>query len=137
MGSKVNYIALLFIIIAGVAVGNFVSNWIMAEIIEGETEKSTDEISKDVTKQTNKTKQKIKKQQEVLKIQEVTKEDINEEFLIEQRKIDDHGIRLAKNCSEWQVAHKDMQTQTSERGMIKHCDYYQQYIKTGKLPPLN
>ena len=52
---------------------------------------------------------------------------------MKKRELDDIGMRLAKNCSEWQIAHEDMQTQTSERGMKKHCDEYKNYIETGVL----
>ena len=133
MSQKFNYIALLVIIILGVAAGNLLSHWFTTDSTYTETQNTSTKISKKITNQINMTDQDPEKHMEGSKIQEI----INEEILIKQRKTDENGIRLAKNCSEWQVAHKDMQTQTSERGMIKHCDYYQQYIKTGELPPSN
>ncbi len=127
--SPINYIALLLVIIIGVIAGNLISNWITANFIEIEVQTTNVEISKEATKQTEKVEQKVNKQQETPKIQEIT----NQEYLMKQRELDDIGMRLAKNCSEWQIAHEDMQTQTSERGMKKHCDEYKSYIETGVL----
>ncbi len=130
MGSRINYIALFIIVTVGVATGNLISNWITAEFVESEVEKATKAISKEISTQTKEVEQKVKIEQEKPKIQKIT----SQEYLMKQRELDDTGIRLAKKCSEWQIAHKDMQTQTSERGMKKHCEEYKNYIETGVLP---
>ena len=133
MESRINYLALLIVIIVGVCAGNLVSNWITAKYIETEVGKATAEISKVLTTKSKNTQQTGKK-----KTQQIIAEDtISQEQLFKQRKLDDDGIRLAKNCSEWTVANKDMQTQTSERGMHKHCELYHEYIRSGSLPDSN
>lgn len=130
MEPKVNYVGLLILIILGVAVGNFISSWITAKYIEADIETVSVEAPKTPSTQAQKTQQTIKKQPKSVIVENIT----SQEQLIEQRKLDDDGIRFAKTCSEWTVAHKDMQTQTSERGMKKHCGQYQDYIRSGSLP---
>lgn len=129
MEPKVNYVGLLILIILGVAVGNFISSWITAKFIEVDIETTSVETPKTPTTKSKKTQQTIKKQPKSVADENTP----SQEQFIEQRKLDDNGIRLAKTCSEWVVAHKDMQTQTSERGMNKHCELYQDYIKSGSL----
>ncbi len=130
MEPKINYFALLILIILGVAIGNLTSNWVTAKYLEAEVKKTSVEISKALSKKPKNTQQTIKKLVEPIKFKNVA----NQEQVSNQRKLDDNGIRLAKTCNEWKVAHKDMNTQTSERGMIKHCEQYQEYVNTGTLP---
>jgi hypothetical protein len=132
MASRVNYIALLIIVTIGVTAGNLLSNWIIASYLSAEVENASVEISKALSKK--------KKNQKIINkpIKPMITEDVpNQQLLIEQRKQDKDGIRLANNCSEWTLAHNDMQTQASERGMKKHCGQYEDYIKTGELPRHN
>ena len=68
---------------------------------------------------------------------EIISQPANSEQLIKQRKLDENGVRLAKTCNEWTIVHKDMQTQTSERGMNKHCAEYYDYLSFGNLPNSN
>ncbi|MEJ2114878.1 MAG: hypothetical protein P8X88_02230 [Gammaproteobacteria bacterium] len=130
MESKINYFALLILIIFGVAVGNLMSRWITAKYLEVEVKKTSVEISKALSKNPKNTQQTIKKPVEIMKIGNVA----DQEQISEQRRLDDNGIRLAKTCNEWKVAHEDMNTQTSASGMTKHCEQYQKYINTGTLP---
>jgi hypothetical protein len=133
MESRVNYILLLIVITIGVATGNLISNWIIASYLSAEVEKTSVEISKALSNRPKKNQKIINKPTKSI----VTEDASSQQSLIEQRKLDKNGIRLAKNCSEWTVAHKDMQTQTSERGMKKHCELYDTYIRTGALPHNN
>ena len=130
MEPKINSVALLILIILGVAVGNLASSWINARYIEAKVEKTPAEVSKAFSKNLENTQQDIKKLAEPLKNNNIE----NQGQFSEQRKLDNNGIRLAKTCSEWKAAHKDMNTQSSERGMNKHCEQYQIYINTGALP---
>lgn len=133
MESRINYFALLIIITVGVTAGNLISNLITAKYIDAEVEKASVEISNELSTKPKKALQTIKKLTKPTAIENTA----SQEQLIEQRKLDENGIRLAKNCSEWTVAHKDMNTQTSKRGMVKYCEQYQEYIRTGTLPPTN
>jgi len=58
----------------------------------------------------------------------------NTKELLEQRKLDENGVKLSKKCNEWTVVHKDMNTPSSERGMTKHCSEYYDYLSFGNLP---
>ena len=133
MESRVNYILLLIVITIGVAAGNLLSNWIIASYLSAEVKKASVEISKALSKKPKKVQKIVTKPTKSI----VTEDVSDQQLLIEQRILDKNGVRLAKNCSEWTVAHKDMQTQTSERGMKKHCELYDDYIKTGELPRNN
>ena len=133
MEPKVNYVGLLILIILGVAAGNFISSWITVKYIKSDIETASVEISKAPSIEVKKSLQTIKKQSK----SEIVENTPDQKQLIEDRKFDDNGIRFAKTCSEWTVAHKDMQTQTSERGMNKHCEQYQDYIRSGSLPHSN
>ena len=101
--------------------------------METEVEVEPIEISKTLSTKPKKTQQSIKKQIKPVIIEDST----SREQLIEQRKLDDNEIRFTNICSEWTVAHKDMQTQSSERDMNKHYEQYQDYIKSGLSPRSN
>lgn len=140
METRINYFALLIVITVGVAAGNLISNWITAKYIDAEVEKETIEISKVVPVAPPKqiapanTQETIKLSPNISVESKAIENPVNQEQLIEQRKLDEIGIRLAKTCNEWTVAHKDMHTQTSERGMNKHCAEYYDYLSFGNLP---
>ncbi len=133
METKINYFALLIVITVGVAAGNLISKLITVKYIEAEVEKASVEISNGLSSKPKKALQSIKKLTKPTAIENI----MSQEQLVEQRKLDENGIRLAKNYSEWSVAHKDMNTQTSKRGMVKYCEQYQEYIRIGTLPHTN
>ena len=143
MEPRINYFLLLLIIFVGVTAGILTANWINAKIINTPIEKEAVEISKVLPntppKPTNSknTQNSIKLSPEKTIETEVINNSVSQEQLIEQRKLDEDGIRLAKTCNEWTVAHKDMGTQTSERGMTKHCAEYYDYLSFGNLPNSN
>lgn len=140
MESRINYFALLIVITIGVLTGNLISNLITAKYINAKVENKTIEISK--VKPETPTKQITPAiMQETIKLSpdkpiesELKEKPVNQEQLIEQRKLDENGVRLAKRCNEWTIVHKDMNTQTSERGMNKHCAEYYDYLSFGNLP---
>ena len=150
MEIRINYLALLLVIIIGVASGNILSNWFVERYSGNE---QTRHISKDVEKKsktvaepTNELLEETESnkkthERETIKLSpndqtpsHLSQEPVNTEEQIEQRKINETGVRLAKQCSEWTVVHKDMQTKTSEAGMNKYCDQYYDYVSFGTLP---
>jgi hypothetical protein len=130
MESRINYITLLIVIIIGVTAGNLLSQWIANKFLDSESKVEIAEISNSVPQKTNKPINDTAQSEKPLE----TIDTASQAELMAVRKQDENGIRLAKKCQEWKVAHKDMQTQTSERGMIKHCEAYEEYINTGSLP---
>ncbi len=147
MQPKINYVGLLILIIFGVAVGNLASSFITTKYLHNEPEKEPVEISNAVpitlSKPAESTKSEIIREtvklspdeQEQSKLEsEESKNPTEQKLVIEQRKLDENGLRLAKRCSEWTTVHKDMQTQSSERGMNKHCAEYYDYLSFGNLP---
>ncbi|QMU60690.1 MAG: hypothetical protein GKR92_02855 [Gammaproteobacteria bacterium] len=150
MEPKINYVGLLILIILGVAVGNFASSFITTKYFHKESEKISVEVSKAVPTTPSKATEtsKLETARETVKLSpeaqpglhiepEAIENSADHKQLIEKRKIDENGVRLAKTCSEWTTAHKDMQTQTSERGMNKHCAEYYDYLSFGNLPNSN
>ncbi|MGH1537863.1 MAG: hypothetical protein ACRBDX_07430 [Gammaproteobacteria bacterium] len=149
MQPNINYLTLLILIILGVAIGNLTSSLIASKYINNKHEKETLEISD--TSATNHIKhaetsesEKTVTPQEIIKLSPEDREDleasensIDHKQLIEQRKLDENGVRLAKRCNEWTIVHKDMNTQTSEKGMNKHCSEYYDYLSFGNLPDSN
>ncbi|MFK7815323.1 MAG: hypothetical protein AB8B92_03225 [Gammaproteobacteria bacterium] len=154
MNPKANYVGLLVLIILGVAVGNLASSFITTKYIHKQNEKNSTEVSKTaanapiVTTKTKSESKPNKVTRETVKLSPETQSDSHAQSetpknpadhkkSIEQRKIDENGLRLAKTCNEWTIVHKDMQTQTSERGMNKHCAEYYDYLSFGNLPNSN
>lgn len=150
MEPKVNYVGLLVLIILGVAVGNLASSFITAKYFHKENEKTSIDISKAATTEPLKATKSESDEtiRETVKLSpetqsdshtqtEITENSADQKQSLEQRKIDENGLRLAKTCNEWTIVHKDMQTQTSERGMNKHCAEYYDYISFGNLPNSN
>ncbi len=147
MEPKINYVTLLVLIILGVAVGNLASSFITAKYFQKEHVKKIADGSKAAPITPSKpskpetapetVKLSPEKQSSSQATPEASENPVTPEQLIEQRKLDEDGIRLAKTCNEWTVVHKDMNTQTSERGMNKHCAEYYDYLSFGNLPNSN
>ncbi len=150
MDPKINNVTLLILIILGVAVGNLTSSWVTTKYFTKENEKILVELPKneaevplittepkihELTRETVKLSPDVNK--ELQQDSEIPKNSDDPKLLIEQRKIDENGLRLAKTCNEWTTVHNDMQTQTSERGMNKHCAEYYDYLSFGNLPNSN
>jgi len=158
MEPKINYIALLILIILGVALGNLASSWFTVTYMERKDEKeiidapevATKDLSKNIEPLEPLKPREVKDSTKAEVIRETVKlspksqneaEKIaapaNPKQLIEQRKLDENGVKLAKKCNEWTVVHKDMNTPSSERGMNKHCSEYYDYLSFGTLPDPN
>lgn len=152
MQARINYLFLFIVITLGVISGNLVSNWITSKYTSKEVILQSPiepEQATNTSLQTKVPEKQIEAEiktgpRETIKLSPENSDKptnaeipVNSEELIEQRKLDDDGIRLAKQCSEWTVVHKDMQTKTSERGMNKYCDQYYDYISFGTLPDTN
>ena len=160
MQQKINYIALLIMIILGVAIGNLTSSWLTTKYNNTKAENAANLVPKvlsDTTSDISKNKTINKPEQnrstgestrelarETVKLSpknqtqaEETTPAASSEELIEQRRLDENGLRLSKKCNEWTVVHKDMNTPSSERGMNKHCANYYDYISFGRLPDAN
>lgn len=99
-----------------------------SEPSDGVTEKSIEESANESIRETVKLSPKDQAETE-----EITPPAGSEE-LIEQRRLDENGLRLSKKCNEWTTVHKDMNTGSSERGMTKHCAEYYDYLSFGALP---
>ena len=144
MHDKPNYLILLLIIIAGVTVGNLLSDWISEKLnpttanniaIETpapviETPELETETLIDSTENSNN-----KTQQETVEPETITTPKLTQSELIEQRRLDKDGVRLGKTCDEWRQADADMDTPSSKRGVNKHCGDYELYLETGVITP--
>jgi len=149
MEQKTNYIALLILIILGVALGNLASSLITSKFLNKEISKEevdkpkistiekTDPIKPLVSTTPAPPQETIKLSPEKAQETSPPKNKMAHKELIEKRKLDENGLRLAKKCSEWTIVHKDMNTQSSERGKTKHCDAYYDYLSFGNLPNAN
>jgi hypothetical protein len=154
MQAKINYVTLLILIILGVAVGNLASSFIAAKYFNDYEQRSDLAEESKTVNNTVKHEERIKPSNTPKDIQETVKlspeespkslfepkapkDPAEQKLQIEERKLDENGLRLAKTCNEWTIVHKDMQTQTSERGMNKHCAEYYDYLSFGNLPESN
>ena len=133
MEPRFNYIALLIVIIVGVTAGNLISTWLTTKTVESESNHASAESPKEIATKAKEKKQESNNQVEPI----IAEDDSTQEQLMKQRRYDPNGSRLAKNCNEWRQANKDMNTQTSKLGMTKHCDIYDEYVRTGVLPASN
>jgi len=155
MEPKINYVFLLLLIILGVALGNLASSWFAAKYIDNNIEKAhtgtpkvlVEDASKPTPTQEADTSPEVKAPTRTETIRETVKLSPenqtnpktvaplpNTKELLEQRKLDEIGVKLGKKCNEWTIVHKDMNTETSERGMNKHCSDYYDYLSFGNLP---
>lgn len=163
MQTKNNSVTLLMLIILGVAIGNLTSSWLMTKINKTELEKEAATAPEALSEPSLKAKEEtsIKETRKSLQPEaisesagEVERETVklspkdrlepeeitpaaSSEELIEQRRLDENGLRLSKKCNEWTTVHKDMNTPSSERGMNKHCAEYYDYLSFGSLPDSN
>lgn len=154
MEPKINYVFLLLLIIFGVALGNLASSLIAKKYFDKDAEIATQVIpqapviKESLPEASTSQPEKLAKPQETVKLSpegssesekesQAVEKPADTKHLIEQRKIDENGIRLAKRCNEWTTVHKDMNTESSERGMNKHCSEYYDYLSFGNLPDTN
>lgn len=144
MQSNQNYLVLLLVIIVGVTSGNLLSAWVGKQFAPEDKILKTSEINKliedEATAETESNIESTEPELETERIEPPAFEEQNDTALtqtelIDQRRLDKDGIRLAKTCEEWKQADEDMHTTTSKRGVNKHCGDYELYLETGVVTP--
>ena len=118
--ATVNYLVLLIVIVAGVAGGNLLADWITVQIDAYRGEKT------------------IKKPGRAGgQSQEPAGTGIVRNALEqarEQRRRDRDGVRLAQTCEEWRQASVQLKSETARDEMRRHCGLYERYVNDGVLP---
>ncbi|WP_018233127.1 hypothetical protein [Thioalkalivibrio thiocyanodenitrificans] len=124
------YLALLVVIAIGVTAGNLLSTWITMKVVEHQMEQALVGISNEVTTQMNK----VQRETSVLRAKARAESEALESRRRQQRLADKTGAALARACEEWQRAHEEFKSYTSETESAKHCGRLERYLTTGAVP---
>lgn len=124
------YLTLLVVIAIGVTAGNLLSNWITMKVVEHQVEQALVGISHEVTTHMNKTQRKTSGSRAKARAESEALESRRRQ----QRLADKTGEALARACEEWQRAHEEFESYTSETESAKHCGRLDQYLTTGVVP---
>lgn len=129
--NDINYLALLAVIVVGVASGNLLSNWVTAKVIEIQVQEASFEASKALGAQIQSSRKAAAAQANR------TADSIaeNEEQIRQTRRGDRTGVRLQQACNEWRKADAELNSYTTKAEVAKNCDRYENYIQIGTLPP--
>ena len=128
-----NYPAILAIIIAGVTIGNLLSNWITSEILASRAERYAQEAAKVIASQNERNRQVADEQNRRAAVAASARAQAE----IEQRRSSKDGSRLLQTCNEWRKADLEIGTYTTKSESAKHCARYDRYLQFGELPPRN
>lgn len=127
---RINYFALLLVIIAGVVIGNLVSNWLTAKLAAYQAEQALAEISKSAAAGAARAQDAaVAHAQKAAAVIASQQEEVRE-----RRRRDRDGTRLSQACEEWRRAHAQLNTATTQAEMSKHCALYERYVQSGVLP---
>jgi hypothetical protein len=125
-----NYLALLLVVVVGVAAGNLLSDWIGAELAAYRVKQAVDEHGKSArsapARSDDKSLLKSFSPEQLLRRQQ--------EEAREQRRRDQDGVRLARACEQWRNADAQLRTETTGAEAKKHCALYDRYVNDGVLP---
>jgi len=124
-----NYPLLLITIIIGVTLGNLLSNFISAKVIEYQSRQAAIEL--------NQTLQVEAQKMQAAAVQASQQNEVrmaeNLEALRQQRAKDAIGIKLSQNCAEWRRADANLNSYTTHAEFTKSCNRYEQYLQTGQI----
>ena len=124
------YVALFLVVVLGVACGNLLSDWIGAEIAAYHAKPAAAERGKAARGASARSEEggvlKALAPDQILRRQQ--------EEAREQRRRDQDGVRLARNCEQWRNADGQLRTETTRAEAKKHCGLYDRYVNDGVLP---
>jgi len=127
---SINYLALLLVVVAGVVIGNLVSDWISARLAAYEGQRALAELKKSAAAGADRAREIA-----VTQAQKAASALANQqEQAREQRRRDREGLRLGQTCEEWRKADAELNSQTTHAEMTKHCGVYERYVQHGILP---
>ncbi len=129
--ADINYLVLLLVIVAGVAIGNLISNWVTAKVVAYETEQALAKLSTSAAAGAARARDAAITQAQ----KAATAIASQQEQIREQRRLDREGRRLSQACDEWRKAHAQLNSYTTNAEMTKHCTIYERYVQGGVLPP--
>jgi hypothetical protein len=129
-GRKINYLLLLLVIAAGVALGNLLSQWVAAEVAALRADRSASALSKSAAERAAKAAEAAVSQAQKTAAQLAGAAD----YAQEQRRQDREGRRLSQTCDDWRKADAQLKTETTRAEMKKHCGLYERYVEHGVLP---
>lgn len=129
--TDINYLALLAVIVVGVAAGNLLSNWVTSKVIEVQIQQATAETSKALGTQIQSSRAAAAAQAS----QTAAALAKDEEQVMQTRREDRTGVRLLQTCNEWRKADTELNSYTTKSEVSKHCERYERYLQTGSLPP--
>ena len=130
-GEPPNYLALLFVIIIAVTVGNLLSNWITAQYTAYVLQNAATEASKVFQEQMRH----LKEVQQDAARQTATAQRQQHEQLRQSRASNPAGQKLARQCADWTQTHQQLKSQYALFEKERRCQQYESYIETGILPP--
>jgi hypothetical protein len=113
---ELDYLWLFFVIAAGVATGNLISNWITARIAAYEMEQLAAAVQESVTRQTEQLQAQTEEQHQRAR---------------ETRASSPMGRTLERACKDWRQAQQQTPTFTTQTEAQKHCNRYEQFLATG------
>ena len=129
--SPVNYGAILVVIVIGVTTGNLLSSWITAEIVEYRLKEAGRTAARAIAQQTSESRASA-----AARAAEIAKSiELQERHLVEQRRGSKIGIGLQQICNEWTKANTELNTYTTKQESERLCARYDNFVKTGILPP--
>ena len=127
---RMKYFALFLVIVLGVASGNLLSDWIRSELAAYRAKQAAAERGKAVRSAPARSDEggilKALSPDQLLRRQQ--------EEAREQRRRDQDGVRLARNCEQWRNADGQLRTETTRAEAKKHCGLYDRYVNDGVLP---
>jgi hypothetical protein len=116
----ITYLALLILVVIGVAGGNLLSNWLQPRIGAPAVQAIATEASQDRSQQGS---------QRTSEAQDAAENPPQQES--KGRAATEVGQDLARRCMEWQKADEQYHTVTTQLESKRSCDRYTEFLNTG------
>jgi len=128
MYKPAHYLALFIAISLGVAVGNLSSSYISAQYVAYQANQAAKQFQKERAQQQEYTRQQIEEANERRKASNRAQLELDKK----QRIASAAGIKLRRSCLDWEMAYKQLNTETTKKKMDQSCMEYDRYIHSGR-----
>ncbi len=125
-----SYLPLFVVVVIGVTIGNLLSNWIAAEIVEYKLQASAARAAETIRA----SGAEAKREAELRLRQSQAAEEAAKSQLREARRADKVGSQLSRTCADWTRANAEMNSYTTRTEKEKACSSLAQYIESGRIP---
>ena len=126
----ISYLAIFFVVLLAVTLGNLLSTWIAARAAAYVAEQAMAEAARVFTE----TQKRVKAQTDAMMQRNAEAQRQAHLQTRAQRANSPTGTKLARQCHDWHRAYDQLRSDTALHEKNKHCSAYESFLETGAVP---